>query len=347
MVSTLYIFSLREKALLLTFYSVLLINCSNEKTSDAKTNQVVNSTAYAEHKTTDAWHAPDTASISSDAAGDLIRYGRSLVANTATYLGPKGKVSQFANGMNCQNCHLKAGTQLYANSFSAVYSIYPKFRARSGTVENLERRINDCMERSMNGKKLDSLSKEMRAMVAYINWVGKDVKKGFTPVGASVEEVPFLERAADPVKGNIAYTRHCDSCHGENGSGLHTPDGISYFYPPLWGKDSYNTAAGMYRLARLAGFIKNNMPDQLSSPGRPILTDEQAWDIAAYVNSMPRPQKFFKNDWPDITKKPIDYPFGPFADQYSEAQHKYGPFKEIIEAGKNDKRMSSARSSKK
>src|SRR4029453_18541907 len=104
--------------------------------------------------------------------GDLIRYGRSLVASTATYFGPQGKINKNANGMNCQNCHLDAGTKLYANSFNAVYSIYPKFRARSGTVEHLEKRINDCFERSMNGNKLDSLSKEMRAMVAYINWVG-------------------------------------------------------------------------------------------------------------------------------------------------------------------------------
>lgn len=90
----------------------------------------------------------------------------------------------------------------------------------------------------------------------------------------------------------------------------------------------------MYRLTRFAGYIKSNMPNLTSSYEKPTLTDEEAWDIAAFVNSLPRPDKKFKNDWPDISKKPVDHPFGPFADAYSEWQHKYGPFKEITEASK-------------
>ena len=39
-----------------------------------------------------------------------------------------------------------------------------------------------------------------------------------------------------------------------------------------------------------------------------------------------------KNDYPDISKKPIDDPFGPYADTFSESQHKYGPFQPIEEA---------------
>ena len=65
---------------------------------------------------------------------------------------------------------------------------------------------------------------------------------------------------------------------------------------------------------------------------RPLLTDEQAWDVAAYVNSMSRPGKDLSMDWPDISKKPIDHPFGPFLDEFSEDQHKFGPFKPIKEA---------------
>src|SRR5688572_28988767 len=171
------------------------------------------------------WKAPDTASIPKTSEGDLIRYGRALVANTGEYFGPKGKINHFANGMNCQNCHLDAGTKLYANSFSAVYSIYPKLRPRSGTVEHLEKRINDCMERSMNGNKIDSMSREMRAMIAYINWVGKDVKKGVVPKGASVADLPLLDRAADPEKGKVAYDIHCMSCHGNDGLGKLNRDG--------------------------------------------------------------------------------------------------------------------------
>lgn len=293
------------------------------------------STSLSTHNSTSpdaSWVAPDTSTISHNAQGALIRYGRELVSNTAHYLGPKGKVKPLSNGMNCQNCHLKAGTQLYANSYSAVYSIYPKFRPRSGTVEDIQKRINDCMERSLNGQKLDKNSREMRAMVAYINWVGKDVPKNVSPKGASVVDVPMLERPADPLKGALAFKATCVRCHGEDGQGKFYPDSITYQYPPLWGPNSYNTAAGMYRLTRLAGYIKSNMPFEESTKEKPKLTDEEAWDIAAYLSTMTRPEKKFKGDWPDISKKPVDLPFGPYADTFSERQHKYGPFKEIIAA---------------
>jgi thiosulfate dehydrogenase len=281
-----------------------------------------------------AWIAPDTTTIAKEALADLIWYGRSLVANTAMYLGPKGKVKAISNGMNCQNCHLKAGTQLYGNSYSAVFSIYPKFRARSGTVEDLQKRINDCMERSLNGEKLASNSREMQALVAYINWVGKDVPKNESPKGASVVDLPYLERPADPSRGAYVFKLTCERCHGENGSGKMNPDSMTYQYPPLWGPHSYTTAAGMYRLTRLAGFIKSNMPNDKSTHEKPMLSDEEAWDVAAYISSMPRPVKKFAADWPDISKKPIDLPFGPYADSFPEVQHKYGPFKEIAEAYK-------------
>ena len=62
---------------------------------------------------------------------------------------------------------------------------------------------------------------------------------------------------------------------------------------------------------------------------KPQLTDEEAWDVAAYVNSMPRPSKDLSKDWPNISKKPVDHPYGPYADPFSEDQHKYGPYKPI------------------
>ena len=339
MISSIKIFYSRFTfRLLIIFFSFTLVNCTSNNQNGESIPKVSilkkGSSQLSELLKSDEWTAPDTATIPLNDSGNLIRYGRALIANTAEYFGPKGKVNHFANGMNCQNCHLNAGTKLYANSFSAVYSIYPKFRARSGTVEHLEKRINDCMERSMNGKKIDSLSKEMRAMVAYINWVGKDVKKGESPKGASVVELPFLDQAANIDKGKIAYQKNCITCHGENGDGKFNADSITYLYPPLWGANSYNTAAGLYRLSRIAGFIKSNMPNLTSSFEKPTLTDEEAWDIAAYVSSMPRPDKKFKNDWPDISKKPFDHPFGPYSNSFSERQHKLGPFKEIVAASK-------------
>jgi thiosulfate dehydrogenase len=320
----------------IALYVFILIGCMQNKESRAENaNDTINVTGTSELLKDDDWVAPDSSTIPNDDHGNLIRYGRELVSNTGKYFGPVGKINHFANGMSCQNCHLNAGTKLYANNYSAVFSIYPKVRPRSGTLEHLERRINDCFERSLNGKKLDSLSKEMRAMVAYINWVGKDVKKGTTPEGAAVVDLKFLDRAADPEKGKLAFEKNCVSCHGDDGAGKLDSNGTgTYQYPPLWGMHSYNISAGMYRLSKLAGFIKSNMPYLKSSYEKPVLTDEEAWDIAAFINTMPRPEKIFIKDWPDISKKPIDHPMGPYADHFSEQQHKFGPFQPIKDANK-------------
>lgn len=275
------------------------------------------------------WQAPDI-SLESD---PLIKYGKELIANTSTYLGPSGKVMKISNGMNCQNCHLEAGTKIYGNNYSAVAATYPKFRARSGTEENLFKRINDCIERSLNGVALDKDNKEMKAMIAYINWVGKDVPKNESPPGTGLLELKYLSRPADPVAGKALYVSKCRVCHQEKGEGLPNTDKSGYIYPPLWGKNSYNIGAGLYRLSRFAGYIKANMPLG-ASHDNPQLTDEEAWDIAAYVNSQPRPQKDISKDWPDISKKPIDHPFGPFSDPFDEKQHKFGPYLDILQAKK-------------
>jgi thiosulfate dehydrogenase len=268
----------------------------------------------------------------------MARYGHELIANTSYYLGPKGIVAQITNGMNCQNCHLNGGTLPWGNNYGAVASMYPQFRARSGSLETIVKRISDCMERSLNADKaIDSNSKEMRSIIAYMNWLGDGIPKGRAPKGSGIMNIPYLDRAADPQKGKVVYVSKCQRCHGVDGHGQKKTDGL-YEYPPLWGKDSYNTAAGLYRLSRFAGYVKNNMPFGEVEYHNPLLTDEEAWDVAAFVNSQPRPSKIFKEDWPDISKKPFDHPFGPFTDGFSEEQHKYGPFKPIIEARKKQKK---------
>ncbi len=69
------------------------------------------------------------------------------------------------------------------------------------------------------------------------------------------------------------------------------------------------------------------MPNDQVTYNNPVLTDEEAWDVVPYVLSLPRPWKDISADWRDISKKPVDHPFGPNADGFSELQHKYGPFK--------------------
>lgn len=280
------------------------------------------------------WSAPEISGISDVQLKGQIEYGKALVAHTAKYLGPKGLVMQVSNGMNCQNCHLDAGTRIFGNNYSAVASTYPKFRARSGKVEDVYKRVNDCFERSLNGKPLDTLSREMQAIKAYINFVGSNVPKDEKPDGAGFKELAYLDREADPLRGKAVYEAKCLSCHQADGQGQFAPDGLEYTYPPLWGTHSYNDGAGLYRVSNFARYVKNNMPLGVTHRN-PLLTDEEAWDVAAFVNSQNRPHISTQKDWPDITKKPVDHPFGPYADTFSEKQHKYGLFKPILEASKN------------
>lgn len=253
-------------------------------------------------------------------------YGHELIANTSYYFGPKGSVAPITNGMNCQNCHLEAGTLPWANNYSAVVSTYPKFRARSGAIETVPKRVNDCFERSLNGKAIDSNSREMKAIVAYLHWIGDEIPKGAKPKGSGIMDLPFMDRAADPAKGKIVYQQKCVSCHGPNGEGQPNIEGYGYAYPPLWGEHSYNDGAGLFRLSRFAGYVKANMPFGANYKSTQ-LSDEEAWDVAAFVNSQPRPKKDISKDWPDISKKPFDHPFGPYSDGKTEQQHKYGPWK--------------------
>jgi thiosulfate dehydrogenase len=322
--------------LFLSFSGVQLPSLSDSEPDELLAAAVETPVVQALMDPASLWKAPDWAEMEKEPNAEELNYGKELVANTAEYLGPKGKVKAISNGMNCQNCHLQAGTAPLGNNYGAVASTYPKVRARSGKEEDIQKRINDCFERSLNGKALSRDSKEMNAMVAYINWVGKDVPKGEVPAGSGIYELPLLDRAADPAKGKLVYEKQCASCHQADGKGMAKPDGSGYLYPPLWGENSYNHGAGLYRISRFAGYVKANMPLGATFE-QPILSDEESWDLAAYVNSMERPKKDLTQDWPDISKKPMDHPFGPFSDSFTEEQHKFGPFKPIKAAKSSTK----------
>jgi len=257
-----------------------------------------------------------------------VLYGKELITRTAEYLGPNGSVLPLSNGMNCQNCHLSASTQPWGNNYAAVQANYPKFRERSGRVENQAKRVNDCFQRSLNGQPLDSTSRKMQSIPAYIRWLGTDVPIKTIPRGTGIFKLKSLKRAAAPEDNLLVYTQKCQSCHQATGEGVLTADGRSYAYPPLWGQHSYNVGAGLYRISNLAGYVKYNMPLGTTYE-RPQLSDEEAWDVAAYINSQPRPSVDISHDWPNVAGEPFDHPFGPYTDPFSEEQHKYGPYKPI------------------
>jgi len=185
-----------------------------------------------------------------------------------------------------------------------------------------------CENCHIDAGQIDINSREMRSMVKYINWTSsfvsddKNVPKG-------LPDMPLLKRSANPLRGKRIYLRKCIVCHANNGNGILNTPGIiadGYTYPPLWGRDSFNNGAGLHRLLMSAKFIKYNMP--YKNPG---LRDDEAFDVAAYINFMPRPEmKGLEADYPDRKKKPIDSPYAPYGDTLSMLQHKYGPYQQMM-----------------
>ncbi|MBP7478338.1 MAG: hypothetical protein KA797_07430, partial [Chitinophagales bacterium] len=212
------------------------------------------------------WSAADIYKVKDETLYKKLQYGRELISHTAKYFGPRGSVRKISNGLNCQNCHLDAGNKIWGNNYGAVFSTYPKYRARSGQIEDIYKRVNDCFERSLNGQPLDNNSPEMQAIKAYIEFVGKDVPKGEKPKGSGIFALPFLDRAIDPIQGAKIYAAKCQSCHQANGQGILAADSVEYTCPPLWGANSYNIGAGLYRMSRFAGYIKYNMPQGVNFP---------------------------------------------------------------------------------
>lgn len=261
-------------------------------------------------------------------------YGRRLIAETSWLIGPDhpDPERRFAGSrLNCGSCHLGAGTSPGTLSLLETFDKYPRFSGRDGKVADLKERIDGCMERSMNGRKLPRDGAEMNAMVAYIRSLSEQWMATH-PSKRVVVESPSLrvpQRAADLKSGAAVYEDRCRVCHGRNGEGLFvSPDKRrGYVLPPLWGDDSFNNGAGMGRVLTSARFIKARMPF-----GRPDLTDDQAYDVAAYINSMPRPQmdpSKLEQDYPDRATKPVDSPYPPWGDAFAIEQHRFGPFAPI------------------
>jgi len=275
---------------------------------------------------------PEVGALPDDDHGRLVRRGRDLITATYAHIGPEvpDPAKRFAgNNLACSNCHLEAGVKKFGLPLFGLVELFPQYSARLGAEITIEDRVNSCMSRSMNGRTLPSDSPEMRAMVAYIRFLSSGVPAGKVLSGLGTGTMPELDRAADPVRGKTIYANACLACHNTDGSGIRrslpTSD-LGYMVPPLWGPDSFNNGAGMARLITAANFVHFNMPhgtDYLN----PQLTVEQAWDVAAYMISQPRPTKAgLDKDFPNLLTKPVDAPYGPYADGFSQQQHMFGPF---------------------
>ncbi len=264
----------------------------------------------------------------------LARYGYDIITQSSRHIGPlaPNASNRYAgNNLSCQNCHLEGGTKRGSASFVGVANRFPQFRGRENKMGTLAERINGCMERSMNGRVMPENSLEMQAMIAYMKWLSEDV-----PAEREAEYKGFVKLAlpevkADPLLGKAVFISHCQTCHMEDGQGQRPDKNGPYVYPPLWGDDTFNHGAGMHRIITAAEFIKGNMPHLQATWDNPVLTDEEAYHVAAYINSMDRALKAdHEDDFPDKKLKPVSTPYGPWEDHFSPEQHKYGPFQPIM-----------------
>lgn len=219
--------------------------------------------------------------------GDAVRLGEDIVTHTRQRL--KGYVGA---GLNCVSCHPNGGRTANAIPFVGLWGVYPAYRSRNARVDTLSERINGCMQRSMNGKPLPLDSEEMIAMLSYIAWLSQGVPAGAEVEGRGLRPVK-APAAPNAGRGKAVYAKQCVACHGADGGGTKGADGV-YLFPPLWGPKSFNVGAGMARLDTAAAFFRAEMPF-----GHPGLSDQDAYDVALYVTTQPRPDFPGKiHDWP-------------------------------------------------
>jgi len=255
----------------------LMISAACERTAGVANDAPATRAAEAPVRGT---AGPHDSLIPDGPLGVSIRRGRAILAATRDSLP-----EHVGNKLRCTSCHFDNGTRANVMPWMGVYGQFPQYRARAAAIQIVEDRINDCFERSMNGKALPQDSPALRDMISYLAFLSVGI-----PTGARVEGQglpPLTPLPGDTVRGKAVYAASCARCHGANGEG-----GAA---PPVWGDGSYNIGAGMSRLRTAAAFVRVAMP--YDRPG--TLTDQDAFDVAWYISTRPRPDFPGKErDWP-------------------------------------------------
>lgn len=245
---------------------------------------------------------PDRDILKEPNAAEILQ-GKRLLNETARLLP-----DHVGNGLNCNSCHMGQGKVDNIAPYINTSNSYPAVMPRAGREVDLIGRINGCFQRSMNGKPLPPEGEDMKAMIAYMDWMGKGIEKG-TRVDVRGAGPIDESLVPDPVNGKAIYAAQCATCHGIDGNGMKDEAG-HYIFPPLWGDESFNIGAGMARTYKAAQFVKYAMPPaqnyNLPIGQGGVLTDQEAIDVSEYFTHMPRPDFAGKvNDWPN-GKKPKD-----------------------------------------
>ncbi len=244
--------------------------------------------AFTFAQTPDALPVPDEANIPAGPMGDAIKRGKLILTDTKRQLP-----QNVGNGLNCTSCHLNGGTVAYASPWVGLTGVFPEYRSRSDKVISLQVRVNDCFQRSMNGKPLAFDDDNMNAILAYIKWLSTGIPTGTNVTGRGFKKIDTT-LIPDRMQGKAIYAQRCAMCHGVEGQGIANGQG-GYAMPPLWGKDSFNVGAGMARLYTAAAFVEHNMP--LGQGG--TLTSQEAVNVAAFFTAQQRPDFAARaQDWP-------------------------------------------------
>lgn len=236
---------------------------------------------------------PPESSMPQDEFGKVVKAGELIFNETQKYAKP-----YVGNSLNCVNCHLNAGRLANSAPLWGAYGLYPAYRKKTKRVDTMQNRIQGCFLYSMNGKAPAADSPEMTALVTYMYWLSTGAPTGKVLPGQGYLELKKPVREPNFEAGKKVYDKNCALCHADDGAGQYA-EGKTVF-PPLWGKNSYNWGAGMHRINTAAGFIKANMP--LGRGG--TLSDQEAWDVAYFINSQERPKDpRQKNDVPSARKE--------------------------------------------
>ena len=222
---------------------------------------------------------PDSAIPDND-FGRMVKLGQAIFNDTGVHAG-----QYVGNGLRCANCHLDAGRLANSAPLAQAFVEYPAFRAKNGHVNTFEERLQGCFRYSMNGKAPPLGDKVLVALQTYAYFLAKGAPTGETLPGRGYPRIGKPPLPRDFARGEAVFAARCALCHGADGQGQKGPDGVAVF-PALWGPDSFNWGAGMESIKNAAGFIKANMPLGQGFS----LTDQEALDVATFMDSHERPQ---------------------------------------------------------
>ena len=226
-----------------------------------------------------AFIPPGDDAIPNNEFGEMVRLGAAIFRDT------QHNAKQFVgNSLQCSNCHIDSGRLANSAPLWAAYVAFPTYRAKNGHVNTFQERLQGCFLYSMNGKAPPLNDKVLVALESYAYFLANGAPTGAELPGRGYPKVPKPAKL-DYAHGGEIYAQKCALCHGADGQGQSSSDGTTVF-PPLWGVRSFNWGAGMSSITNAAGFVKANMP---LSQGN-TLSDQEAWDVATYLDSQERPQ---------------------------------------------------------